>query len=61
MAKQVLYIYERLDGRELTDSMLEEAAKLFNGNYGVWGEDPTDLGSTSKAGKLDMTCSDLGH
>lgn len=41
--------------------MLEEAAKLFNGNYGVWGEDPTDLGSTSKAGKLDMTCSDLGH
>jgi hypothetical protein len=46
MAKQV---FERFDGRELTDDMLQEAAELFNENYGVWGKDPT--GKSPKPGK----------
>jgi hypothetical protein len=49
MTKQV---FERFDGRELTDDMLEEAAELFNENYGVWGEDPTNPGPTPKPGRL---------
>ena len=48
MAKQV---FERFDGRELTDNMLEEAAQLFNENYGIWGEDPTNPRPTLKPGK----------
>jgi hypothetical protein len=35
MGKQ---IFERFDGREVTDDMLCEAAQLFNENYGTWGE-----------------------
>ena len=49
MAKQV---FETFDGRELTDDMLEEAAELFNENYGIWGEDPTNPGPTPKPGRL---------
>lgn len=41
MAKQV---FERFNGTELTDRMLEEAAQLFNENYGIWGEDPANPG-----------------
>ena len=48
MTKQV---FERFDGRELTDNMLEEAAQLFNENYGIWGEDPTNPRPTLKPGK----------
>lgn len=46
MAKR---IFEKFDGRELTDDMLGEAAQLFNENYGTWGEDPTN--PTVKPGK----------
>ena len=49
MAKQ---IFERFDGYELTDNMLEEAAKLFNENYGIWGEDATNPMFTPKPGML---------
>jgi hypothetical protein len=49
MAKQ---LFERFDGRELTDDMLDEAAQLFNENYGIWGEDPTNPESSPKPGKL---------
>ncbi len=49
MAKQ---IFERFDGRELTDNMLEEAAKLFNENYGIWGENATNPMFTPKPGML---------
>lgn len=49
MAKQV---FERFKGTELTDNMLEEAAQLFNENYGIWGEDPTNPRSAPKPGKL---------
>jgi hypothetical protein len=49
MAKQ---LFERFDGHELTDDMLDEAAQLFNENYGIWGEDPTNPESSPKPGKL---------
>lgn len=31
-------VYETFSGDRVTDSMLDEAAKLFNDNYGIWGE-----------------------
>lgn len=49
MAKQT---FERFDGHELTDSMLLEAAKLFNENYGIWGEDASNPMHTPKPGML---------
>ena len=52
MAKQ---LFEKFDGRELTHTMLEDAARLFNGNYGIWGEDPTSSRTTAKPGKSDDT------
>lgn len=52
MAKQV---FEKFDGRELTDSMLEEAARLFSENYGIWGADPTTSRPTPKPGKSHET------
>ncbi|MCJ1423577.1 hypothetical protein MMC29_001461 [Sticta canariensis] len=47
MAKQV---FERFNGTELTDHMLEEAAQLFNENYGTWGEDPMNPMAAPKPG-----------
>lgn len=47
MAKQ---LFERFDGRELTDDMLDEATQLFNENYGIWGEDPTNSESFPQRG-----------
>jgi hypothetical protein len=49
MAKQV---FEKFGGHELTNVMLEEATKLFNENYGTWGEDLTNSGPTPKPGRL---------
>lgn len=49
MAKQ---IFEKFDGHELTDNMLGDAAKLFNENYGTWGEDQTHPMHTPKPGML---------
>ena len=34
--KQVLY--EICPGDQATDAMLDDAAKLFSENYGIWGE-----------------------
>ena len=44
-------VFEKFDGCELTDTMLKKAARLFNGNYGVWGRHPTNSGSIPKSGK----------
>ncbi len=30
--------FEKYNGAQVTESMLEEAAVLFSENYGVWGE-----------------------
>lgn len=51
MTKQ---IFERFDAHELTDGMLDEAAQLFNENYGVWGEHPTNSKSHPRLGKLGL-------
>ncbi|KAI0203073.1 hypothetical protein F4808DRAFT_458296 [Astrocystis sublimbata] len=41
MAKQV---YETFPASELSDRMLDEAAKLFNDHYGVWGPQSVHAG-----------------
>ncbi|TAQ84988.1 hypothetical protein B7494_g6696 [Chlorociboria aeruginascens] len=38
MGKQ---LFERFDGVQITESMLQEASVLFSKNYGVWGEQGT--------------------
>ncbi|EXJ82767.1 hypothetical protein A1O3_06582 [Capronia epimyces CBS 606.96] len=49
MAKQ---LFEKFEGHELTDTMLDDAAKLLTDNYGIWGQDPTNSTNTLKIGKL---------
>jgi hypothetical protein len=45
-------VYEKHDGSQLTDEMLQEAAKLFSENYGVWGKGAARVtGSFAKEGK----------
>lgn len=46
--------FEKFDGHALTDSMLDEAARLFNENYGIWGVDATNPQSLPKPGKLRL-------
>ena len=48
-------IFEKFEGLEVTDVMLEEAARLFNENYGIWAKDPTNSRSTTKPGKSQAT------
>lgn len=48
-------IFEVFDKSDVTDSMLEEAARLFNTNYGIWGEHPASSGRTPKPGKPQET------
>jgi hypothetical protein len=43
--KMTTQTYKTVPGHEVTDTMLEEAAKLFSENYGIWGE------HSGKAGK----------
>jgi hypothetical protein len=31
------YVYQTFSGIQVTDTMLVEAAKLFNEHYGIWG------------------------
>lgn len=48
MAKR---IYERYDGTEITEDMLQEASQLFSENYGVWGPRAASVqGTFAKAG-----------
>jgi hypothetical protein len=45
-------LFEKYDGGQVTDSMLQEAAVLFSENYGVWGEHAAQVtGNFAKAGK----------
>ena len=51
--KMAIKVYETVNGREVTDEMLEEAAQLFSENYGVWAEEAAKtLGKFAKAGRL---------
>ncbi|KAI9892934.1 MAG: hypothetical protein M1814_000818 [Vezdaea aestivalis] len=36
------YLFEKFTGADLTDLMLNDASKLFNENYGVWGKRPAE-------------------
>ena len=45
-------LFEKYEGGQVTDSMLEEASQLFCENYGVWSEHPAQVpGKSAKAGK----------
>ena len=45
-------LFEKFDGGQVTESMLQEAAVLFSENYGVWGEHAAQATSKfAKAGK----------
>jgi len=45
-------VYEGFKSDEVTDEMLDEAAKLFSENYGVWGEHAAErMGKFAKAGR----------
>jgi hypothetical protein len=54
MAKR---IYEKYDGSQVTDSMLQEASQLFSENYGVWGRMlyALDVPSLKKVNWLKLT------
>lgn len=48
-------VYEGFKSDEVTDEMLNEAAKLFSENYGVWGEHAAErMGKFAKAGRYTM-------
>jgi hypothetical protein len=47
--------YEGLKSNEVADKMLDEAAKLFSKNYGVWGEHAAErMGKFEKAGRYSV-------
>jgi hypothetical protein len=46
-------VYQGFNGDQVTDEMLDEAAKLFSENYGVWGEQAAaQMGPYAKAGRI---------
>lgn len=57
MEKQV---YQKYNGSQVTESMLQEASRLFSEHYGVWGEHAAQvLGEFANAGRLahiDFVC-----
>lgn len=47
--------FELYDGSQVTESMLQDASKLFSDHYGVWGEHAAQaVGQFAKAGKLAL-------
>lgn len=49
-------VYEGFKSDDVTDEMLDEAAKLFSENYGVWGEHAAErMGKFAKAGELSVS------
>ena len=49
-------VYEGFKSDEVTDEMLDEAAKLFSENYGVWGELAAErMGTFVKAGRYSVS------
>jgi hypothetical protein len=46
-------LFEKCDGSQVTERMLEEASQLFSEHYGVWGEHAVQvMGKLAKAGRL---------
>ena len=49
-------LFEKYNGSQVTDSMLQEASQLFSEHYGVWGEHAVQVaGPFAKAGKPALT------
>lgn len=49
-------VYEGFNSDDVTDEMLDEAAKLFSESYGVWGEHAAErMGNFAKAGRLAVS------
>jgi hypothetical protein len=46
-------IFEKYNGEQVTESMLQEAVVLFGENYGIWGEKAP---GKAKPGKLPQLC-----
>lgn len=47
--------FERYDGSQITDSMLQEASQLFSENYGVWGKEAVNtMGPFAKEGRFGL-------
>ena len=45
-------VFEKYNGSQVTNSMLQEASELFSKHYGVWGEHAVQrVGPFAKAGK----------
>jgi hypothetical protein len=50
-------VFERFDGSQVTDEMLEEASKLFSENYGIWSDQASQkMGKFAKAGRISSPC-----
>ena len=46
-------LFEKYDGSQVTESMLQEASQLFSGHYGIWSEHAAQMvGDFAKARKL---------
>ncbi|KAI9885210.1 MAG: hypothetical protein M1823_002982 [Watsoniomyces obsoletus] len=43
--------YQVFESSQVTDDMLQDAARLFNANYGVWGPQATTLNARLKEGE----------
>jgi hypothetical protein len=49
-------LFEKYDGRQVTEDMLEEVLQLFSENYGIWGEQAAQaVGKFAEAGKSPQT------
>jgi hypothetical protein len=44
------YVYQVLDGSDLSDDLIDSCAKLFSSNYGVWGEKAPTISRFTKTG-----------
>lgn len=48
-------MFEKCDGSRVTESLLQEAPRLFSEHYGVWGEHAAQaVGKFAKADKLTL-------
>ena len=48
-------VFENFDGNHVTESILQEASRLFSEHYGIWSEHAAQaIGEFAKAGKLAL-------
>ncbi len=48
-------LFEKYDGSQVTESMLQEASQLISDHYGIWDEHAAQVvGEFAKAGKLAL-------